>query len=1317
MDDASLIVRVHNEGIQETTAGLQNLANQGRTTEASFSSLALKIAGYSSGMNLGIQVTRAAIREFVDLGKEAVALAGSFERSRVAWGVFLKDVGEGSKMFGELYSLAQRTPLSFQGVESAAQMLKGFGLATEEIIPTLERMGDVARGNDETMQRLALAYGQALAQGRVLTRDLYQFVNAGVPMFEALSNVMGKSVEQVQALVTEGKVGFPEIEAALKSLTEQGGQFENMMEKASDTYEGKLSIAKDNWKAMLAEMGKSLQDSLKSWLDDFNEYSDRVLGRRNIKTVIASGGSSGNIQAALAFARANPTQLEGVIPPGYAPNITGQRTGITLQEQVLGILRGLQKEQTQTALEAGRLNAPSGYKTLSSLNEWSDYNGQYATYNGKLYRAEGRKWVPVEDQSQNKPDWRQWLTEATGIDATKTRYELGWEKPTGSYVVQEWINQHTKDLPNLPPELQEKVKKQFVNDANDLLYGMLTSGIWKLGEGTITLLQNAIKEYSPQESEKYLGSAESRVPPDRWMYMPGGGIPLLTPEEAQAELERITASVTLSVSQELSAAASRVPTDRWLYRPGGGTKLLTQEQADSIIATIDAQIATGLRAELAESANRAPSDRWARLPGGGLQYLTQEQADAFLNDISNRIAFDTAIELSKMAGRYKGDKWESKPGGGVPLLTPEQADSFIAGLDNKIFSSTMLELAEASKRAPPDRWLNKVGGGIPYLTPEEADIALETIQASIDLSTRIELEHSAARVPPDRWMNRPGGGVSFLSPEAAKAVTDSIDAQIATGLRAELAESAKRAPTDRWLNKVGGGIPYLTQEEAQTALDTIASSMYLDSLIEMQAMASRAPTDRWMYKSGGGKPYLTQEQADAFWEPINASIATDLRTYLAEAAKRVPPDRWMNRPGGGIPLLTQEQADTVLEVIDTQIATDLRAELSEAAKRVPPDRWMYKPGGGIPLLSQEEANVILDAIDAQIASELRAELSESAKRVPPDRWMYMPGGGIPLLTQEQAQAELDRLDYKIAYQETQTPEGLFRLNMLAYQNAPPSTNWREKPTIAINPNTGDILGYTIQSAYTDAEKYRAALDELETRFANGEISTEGYKQALRELAEQYDTGTKLAKQFGDAILITTVSSLTDEFYELGEAIADGANAWTSFGDAMSDTLETILVMLPKLAVQAGLQMLTDINPANDTLGLALIGGGLVGSIGAGLLKSNALGDVYTSPSLHQYANGVYSNPQLFTFAKGGVFAEAGPEAIMPLARDSTGKLGVSAKATGNIDIQINNYSSTPIASKTQTITDAAGNKKIILTLRDIVRQEIASANAGGVRKS
>ncbi|MDO9584742.1 MAG: phage tail tape measure protein [Desulfomicrobium sp.] len=58
---------------------------------------------------------------------------------------------------------------------------------------------------------------------------------------------------------------------------------------------------------------------------------------------------------------------------------------------------------------------------------------------------------------------------------------------------------------------------------------------------------------------------------------------------------------------------------------------------------------------------------------------------------------------------------------------------------------------------------------------------------------------------------------------------------------------------------------------------------------------------------------------------------------------------------------------------------------------------------------------------------------------------------------------------------------------------------------------------------------------------------------------------------------------------------------------------------------------------------------------------NAKGGVYSSPSLSAYSNGVYDTPQVFAFAKGGIFAEAGPEAIMPLARGADGSLGVKAR--------------------------------------------------------
>jgi len=71
------------------------------------------------------------------------------------------------------------------------------------------------------------------------------------------------------------------------------------------------------------------------------------------------------------------------------------------------------------------------------------------------------------------------------------------------------------------------------------------------------------------------------------------------------------------------------------------------------------------------------------------------------------------------------------------------------------------------------------------------------------------------------------------------------------------------------------------------------------------------------------------------------------------------------------------------------------------------------------------------------------------------------------------------------------------------------------------------------------------------------------------------------------------------------------------------------------------------------------GGGGIGSLFSFLF--NAKGGVYDSPSLSRYSNQVHSSPKLFAFAKGaGVFGEAGPEAIMPLTRNSAGVLGVRA---------------------------------------------------------
>ncbi|ECW2977179.1 TPA_asm: phage tail tape measure protein [Salmonella enterica subsp. diarizonae] len=54
----------------------------------------------------------------------------------------------------------------------------------------------------------------------------------------------------------------------------------------------------------------------------------------------------------------------------------------------------------------------------------------------------------------------------------------------------------------------------------------------------------------------------------------------------------------------------------------------------------------------------------------------------------------------------------------------------------------------------------------------------------------------------------------------------------------------------------------------------------------------------------------------------------------------------------------------------------------------------------------------------------------------------------------------------------------------------------------------------------------------------------------------------------------------------------------------------------------------------------------------------AKGGAISSPDLSMYSGQILTQPTFFKFARGGVAGEAGPEAILPLARDSRGYMGV-----------------------------------------------------------
>jgi len=112
------------------------------------------------------------------------------------------------------------------------------------------------------------------------------------------------------------------------------------------------------------------------------------------------------------------------------------------------------------------------------------------------------------------------------------------------------------------------------------------------------------------------------------------------------------------------------------------------------------------------------------------------------------------------------------------------------------------------------------------------------------------------------------------------------------------------------------------------------------------------------------------------------------------------------------------------------------------------------------------------------------------------------------------------------------------------------------------------------------------------------------------------------------------------------------------------------------------------------------GNELAGSLGF------AKGGVFEYAKGGAFTNSIVNSPTLFKFAKGtGLMGEAGPEAIMPLKRDSNGNLGVRAGGGGSVDVVVNNYGSEK--AETRETVDSRGNRKIEVIIGDMTAGEIA----------
>ncbi|EGT4367383.1 phage tail tape measure protein [Cronobacter sakazakii] len=199
---------------------------------------------------------------------------------------------------------------------------------------------------------------------------------------------------------------------------------------------------------------------------------------------------------------------------------------------------------------------------------------------------------------------------------------------------------------------------------------------------------------------------------------------------------------------------------------------------------------------------------------------------------------------------------------------------------------------------------------------------------------------------------------------------------------------------------------------------------------------------------------------------------------------------------------------------------------------------------------------------------------------------------------------------------------------------------------------------------------QAALDALDKKYQQAKASELDWRAGVSAgLSDWMDNVSNIAGTVSQGITSTMDSALDN----VSAMLVGNKASWKDWGLSVLQTISKVALQMAVVNAMGGG------SSGSGLLGSLLGGivGGVAGSASGGAnagtaiqnygasFQFNAKGGVYSSADLSSYSGSVVDTPTFFAFAKGaGMMGEAGPEAIMPLTRDATGRLGVKALGSG-----------------------------------------------------
>jgi tape measure domain-containing protein len=212
-----------------------------------------------------------------ELVRSAILFSETLQDASVAFEYLFQDSTTSAEAFlNALKNIALQSPLDTTDLASASRKLMAMGFSAQATVPTLQILTDTAAvfsnsaaDMSDQIDHIALAFGQMIASGKVSAQELRQLYNAGLPIYDLLSDGLGITKEMAKNI---GHYNIDSASAVFAVLQELQKRYSGAAVAMSTTFSGSMGVIRESLQQIISYSWAGIFDTLTAKLGNVSKF-------------------------------------------------------------------------------------------------------------------------------------------------------------------------------------------------------------------------------------------------------------------------------------------------------------------------------------------------------------------------------------------------------------------------------------------------------------------------------------------------------------------------------------------------------------------------------------------------------------------------------------------------------------------------------------------------------------------------------------------------------------------------------------------------------------------------------------------------------------------------------------------------------------------------------------------------------------------------------------------------------------------------------------------------------------------------------------